>query len=450
MAEKTSDRRLDPALQEFYDSHGIELSSLLMMKGGEGGSRSPFRYRFVRLNPRYDLQETLTLLTNELEGETEPIRVPWLPTDHFYALPGSFGLNSSFCFQAGRIYGMDVSSGASIAALLSNHYDQTTTSDSSSSTIINAQDSNKGVLRVLDLCCCPGLKLCMIADLVPAGSTVIGLDISSTRMALCTKIVEKYHVHKRTSGRSDASSTKPSTLLQLYCQDGTSFGTAGMDYNLMFDSTVAVDAAEMSRGDRKRKNKSARARERKRLRQIVVPDMSSNADADKNKKDNHETTTDLVVEEGTTGDMTPRIELFDFVLVDAECSTDGSLKHLRERLKDETPLRPNHLLTDKDQLADLVQLQQRLLASGFRLLKPGGTLVYSTCSLSQSQNETVVEKLLKEREDAYLIPVEFTLAKSKLVAAGSLQGTVRFYPNIGQQEDALFGDGFFLAKIGKR
>jgi 16S rRNA C967 or C1407 C5-methylase (RsmB/RsmF family) len=437
-------RRLDSALQEFYDSHGIELSSLLtepsvQKKGGEGNV-SPFRYRFVRLNPRYDLQETLMLLGSELDGETEPVRVPWLPTDNFYALPGNFGMNSSLCFQAGRIYGMDVSSGASIAALLSNVYDLRTTSTSSNATI--AHDSNKR-LRVLDLCCCPGLKLCTIADLVPPGSTVIGVDISSSRMALCAKIVEKYHVNKSTSGRVD-SSTKPVTLIQLYCQDGTSFGTSGMEYNLIFDSTVAVDAAENNQ-HRKRKNKSARARERKRLRQIVAPGVFSEANENGNEK--FETDVECV---GKTRLMAPRIELFDFVLVDAECSTDGSLKHLRERLKGGAPSRSNHLLTDEKQLADLVELQQRLLASGFRSLKPGGALVYSTCSLSQSQNEAVVDCLLKENEDAYLIPVEFSLAKSKLVASGSLQGTIRFYPNIGQQEDTLFGDGFFLAKIGKR
>jgi 16S rRNA C967 or C1407 C5-methylase (RsmB/RsmF family) len=215
---------------------------------------------------------------------------------------------------------------------------------------------------------------------------------------------------------------------------------------LIFDSTVAAQDAE-TKGNRKRKNKSARARERKRLQQIVSSVIVSKADGNDEKGEAD------VGGDGTssvTPSPVPTQDLFDHVLVDAECSTDGSLKHLRERLKDGADLGSNLLLTDESRLADLVNLQCRLLATGLRLLKSGGTLVYSTCSLSQSQNETVVTSLLKDHADAYVIPVEFSLAKSKLVAEGSLQGTIRFYPNIGQQDDALFGDGFFLAKIGKR
>jgi 16S rRNA C967 or C1407 C5-methylase (RsmB/RsmF family) len=151
-------------------------------------------------------------------------------------------------------------------------------------------------------------------------------------------------------------------------------------------------------------------------------------------------------------DKSPNIKLFDYVLVDAECSTDGSLKHMKERLKDTESKREetNTMLTDQAQLADLVNLQKRLIESGYRLLKPGGTLVYSTCSLSRDQNENVVKWLLDNMPDAFLIPVHFPKAKSKLVVEGSLQGTVRFYPNLGQQSIDFFGDGFFLAKLGKR
>jgi 16S rRNA C967 or C1407 C5-methylase (RsmB/RsmF family) len=149
-------------------------------------------------------------------------------------------------------------------------------------------------------------------------------------------------------------------------------------------------------------------------------------------------------------DETPIIKLFDYVLVDAECSTDGSLKHVKERIKESsTKKETNWMFTDQAQLADLVALQKRLIASGFRLLKPGGTMVYSTCSLSQDQNENLVQWLLDNTHDAVLIPVHFPLAKSKLVVEGSLHGTVRFYPNLGQASSDYFGDGFFLAKIGR-
>ena len=85
----------------------------------------------------------------------------------FHAVPGDFSVAQSKAFRSGRIYGMDVSSGVAAAALLSDH----------------APD-----LRVLDLCCSPGLKLCMIADLLPSSNAtvhVVGVDnISSRRLAL--------------------------------------------------------------------------------------------------------------------------------------------------------------------------------------------------------------------------------------------------------------------------
>ncbi|RHN41963.1 putative multisite-specific tRNA:(cytosine-C(5))-methyltransferase [Medicago truncatula] len=43
-----------------------------------------------------------------------------------------------------------------------------------------------------------------------------------------------------------------------------------------------------------------------------------------------------------------------------------------------------------------ISLQLNLLTNGFRLLKVGGSLVYSTCSLTVAQNEDVMEQFLKE------------------------------------------------------
>ena len=82
-------------------------------------------------------------------------------------------------------------------------------------------------------------------------------------------------------------------------------------------------------------------------------------------------------------------------------------------------------------------------------------MVYSTCSLSQDQNEKVVEWLLEKRNDAFLIPISFPrVAKSRYVVDGSLSGTIRFYPSLmvgdADADDCLLGDGFFAAKIGKR
>jgi len=321
----------------------------------------------------------------------------------------------------------------------------------------------------------------------------------------------------------------------------------------VFDSRVAQEEVEarQTRGrkknpqhKRKRMNKSARARERKHLHQLAWQDWvrphEEDADVnDENENENeneneekryqkqqqqqqqqqgiasiddedrkntsgiekdpiHTDDTDqktVAEKQGAVASHKLRIKPFDYVLVDAECSTDGSLKHMRERLKaaaaavdrartvtdqngEHVPVavqaqpheESNPLLTDTQQLTELVALQKRLLGSGFRLLKPGGTLVYSTCSFSVQQNEDVVRWLLTEHpSQAVLIPVEFPVSSSSsrnpFIVAGKLEGTVRLYPTLLQhpthprQEDekktvdasvGLYGDGFFIAKIRKK
>ena len=343
--------------------------------------------------------------------------IPWLDERFgFYAIPGNFSIAKSETFKLGRIYGMDVSSGAAVAALLS---DQKTTN-----------------MRVLDLCCSPGLKLCMIADLLSSSSTVVGVDISENRLAVCKRIVKKYHVDPRTSGDSSSRAR-----IRLYCADGTKFGSES-DPELVFDSVAAAEDQKTA-GKRKRMNKSARARERKRLRQ--------HSSLDKAKPPS------TVFEESCQAPLT--IEPFDYVLVDAECSTDGSLKHVQKRAlkntNDDTTGTSNPSLTDPKKLESLVDLQKGLISSGFKLLKPDGILVYSTCSLSTDQNESVVNWLLNKNEDASIIPVAFPLARSKRVVNGSLEGTVRFLPgsaatNSVCQDASVVGSGFFLAKLGKQ
>jgi 16S rRNA (cytosine967-C5)-methyltransferase len=78
-------------------------------------------------------------------------------------------------------------------------------------------------------------------------------------------------------------------------------------------------------------------------------------------------------------------EEFDAILMDAPCSGTGTLaRHpeIRWRLKFE-------------QLAELHALQVKICSSAVRTLKPGGRLVYSTCSLEKEENEAVVAELLQ-------------------------------------------------------
>lgn len=74
-------------------------------------------------------------------------------------------------------------------------------------------------------------------------------------------------------------------------------------------------------------------------------------------------------------------EVYDAILLDAPCTGLGVLRH-----------RPDIRWKRQPQdLESLQQLQQELLAQAARLLRPGGVLVYSTCTLTQEENEAVVQ-----------------------------------------------------------
>ncbi|GJS20601.1 bacterial Fmu (Sun)/eukaryotic nucleolar NOL1/Nop2p [Tanacetum coccineum] len=92
-------------------------------------------------------------------------------------------------------------------------------------------------------------------------------------------------------------------------------------------------------------------------------------------------------------DLTMVIGSISQVLVDAECTHDGSIKHI-QKFENWGWTTLERRVLDAERTDDLTVLQFRLLTNGFNLLKVGGYLVYSTCSLTCAQNEDVVEKFL--------------------------------------------------------
>lgn len=85
---------------------------------------------------------------------------------------------------------------------------------------------------------------------------------------------------------------------------------------------------------------------------------------------------------------------FDRVLVDAPCS--GERHQLQKAGKSQSSWSPKGVQR-------LQARQTALICSGFDALKPGGQMVYSTCSIHPKENDEVVAKLLKKRLDAVLV-----------------------------------------------
>lgn len=130
---------------------------------------------------------------------------------------------------------------------------------------------------------------------------------------------------------------------------------------------------------------------------------------------------------------------FDAVLVDAPCSNLGMIRRSYSYAK----------LWSLKLSLDLSKLQKELLLAGYKALKPGGVLVYSTCTLEPLENEAVVDYLLRntnaEIEEVNL-PLKTTPCFTEFEGYGFLEEVrkcIRIHPQLNDSE------GFFVAKLIK-
>jgi 16S rRNA (cytosine967-C5)-methyltransferase len=131
----------------------------------------------------------------------------------------------------------------------------------------------------------------------------------------------------------------------------------------------------------------------------------------------------------------PRLDRFvgklDRVLVDAPCSGLGTLRRSPDLKWRQTP---------KD-VAQLGQLQRSILDSAARLVKPGGRLVYATCSLLQEENEAVARDFAQAHPAFLPVDAAQVLARAGVAAADRVceAGYLRLWPHLHHT------DGFFAA-----
>ena len=87
-------------------------------------------------------------------------------------------------------------------------------------------------------------------------------------------------------------------------------------------------------------------------------------------------------------------QLFDRVLLDAPCSGEGMMTLSRDK---------DFTTWSVAQIKRLQQLQKQLILQAWQLLKPGGRLVYSTCTMAPEEDEAIVDYLLRKVDDAHVI-----------------------------------------------
>jgi 16S rRNA (cytosine967-C5)-methyltransferase len=129
---------------------------------------------------------------------------------------------------------------------------------------------------------------------------------------------------------------------------------------------------------------------------------------------------------------------FEAILLDAPCSSTGTVRRHPDVPWTKTP-------GDVEKLAEM---QRRLLGRAVELVRPGGKIVFSNCSLDPAEGEALLERFFAERTDIRLDPIlpdEVPGIGPFITASGTLRTTPA---DLGLGTPALSGmDGFFAARL---
>lgn len=126
-------------------------------------------------------------------------------------------------------------------------------------------------------------------------------------------------------------------------------------------------------------------------------------------------------------------EMFDAILLDAPCSGEGVIRKDADAMKN----------WSLESTAEIAATQRDLLDSAFHALKPGGTLVYSTCTLNEIENQQVIAWLLERYPGAVdILPLNTLFAGA--AQAATAEGYLHVFPHLFDSE------GFFVARLRKR
>ncbi len=131
---------------------------------------------------------------------------------------------------------------------------------------------------------------------------------------------------------------------------------------------------------------------------------------------------------------------FDKILVDAPCSGSGTIRKSIKTI----------LMWNPEMIKRIAATQRKLAVAAYKMLRPGGTLVYSTCSTDPEEDEAVVSHLL-ENTDAVVDPISLPGLKSS-PAVTEFEGReyrkeVKHCLRIWPQDNDT--EGFFVAKLRK-
>ena len=117
---------------------------------------------------------------------------------------------------------------------------------------------------------------------------------------------------------------------------------------------------------------------------------------------------------------------FDYVLADVPCSGLGIIRR-----------KPEIKYKEKEEFRDLPPIQKKILENASKYVKVGGTLIYSTCTIQDSENIDVIKEFLEKNKNFELVPIE----EVRVDLDNQEKGFMKIYPNVHDM------DGFFISKL---
>jgi len=133
--------------------------------------------------------------------------------------------------------------------------------------------------------------------------------------------------------------------------------------------------------------------------------------------------------------------MFDKVMLDAPCSTEAKFKSFDPKTT---------AYWSERKIKEMSKLQFRLLLSAYKSLKPGGTLLYATCSFAPEENEAVIDKALGRLENLEVLPLNLPVPNTRpgLSAWGKKGFDKRVARTVRVLPDETM-EGFYLALLRK-
>lgn len=117
---------------------------------------------------------------------------------------------------------------------------------------------------------------------------------------------------------------------------------------------------------------------------------------------------------------------FDYVLADVPCSGLGIIRR-----------KPEIKYKEKEEFRQLPPIQKKILENASKYVKVGGTLIYSTCTIQDSENIDVVKEFLQKNKNFELVPIK----EVNVDLENQEKGYMKIYPNVHNM------DGFFISKL---